>query len=316
MIDYSNAKNVIISREDPVTCTKVCGLCETSGNSISDVSTPKKKIAASKRWGLTLNNYSEEEVCAICAIVKTECRFAVIAKETGEKGTPHLQGYFEFKIRKRPIGVFNNKRIRFDKKTKSRQSNVNYCSKEVPPFFVWPSPYMQEIAQLYDWEKDILSILGKPVDDRAIYWYWERIGNTGKTTFLKYIYTRYKDCVILSGKANDMKNGIVTYYNTKLSLPRIVLIDIPRSCAQYVSIPGIEEIKNMFFYSGKYEGGMVCGPPPHVIVMANIPPNIESMSRDRWNIVCISDEEESSDDEESCFSPLMDRENISYINYR
>ena len=53
----------------------------------------------------------------------------------------------------------------------------------------------------------------------------------------------------------------------------------------YLSWCGIEEIKDMFFYSGKYEGGMVCGENPHVIIFANEEPPLEKMSNDRWRVI-------------------------------
>ena len=40
----------------------------------------------------------------------------------------------------------------------------------------------------------------------------------------------------------------------------------------------------MFFYSGKYKGGMVCGRPPKMLVFANEKPKTEGMALDRWMI--------------------------------
>ena len=52
-----------------------------------------------------------------------------------------------------------------------------------------------------------------------------------------------------------------------------------------ISYDGIEEIKDMMFYSGKYEGGMVVGKCPRFIVFANNPPIFEKMSADRWRVI-------------------------------
>jgi len=81
-----------------------------------------------------------------------------------------------------------------------------------------------------------------------------------------------------------MKNGIVTYNDTNKCLPKIVLINVPRSSLDFVSYTGLEEIKDMFFYSGKYEGGMVCGASPHVIIFANEEPDYNKMSSDRFKV--------------------------------
>jgi hypothetical protein len=56
-----------------------------------------------------------------------------------------------------------------------------------------------------------------------------------------------------------------------------------------VSFQGLEEIKDMLFYSGKYEGGMVCGPCPHMCIFANEPPELEKFSSDRWKVFKITE---------------------------
>jgi len=43
----------------------------------------------------------------------------------------------------------------------------------------------------------------------------------------------------------------------------------------------------MFFYSGKFHGGMINGKEPHVIVFANEPPDTSKMMMDRWQIINI-----------------------------
>lgn len=82
-----------------------------------------------------------------------------------------------------------------------------------------------------------------------------------------------------------MKNGIIEYEISNGFLPKTVLINIPRCYTKRISYGGLEQVKDMFFYSGKYKGGMVCGANPHVIVFANKPPKRHMMSEDRWNIV-------------------------------
>jgi hypothetical protein len=42
-----------------------------------------------RRFTFTLNNYTQVEYDSICA---TDCRWMICAKETGDEGTPHLQG--------------------------------------------------------------------------------------------------------------------------------------------------------------------------------------------------------------------------------
>ena len=56
-----------------------------------------------KNWVFTLNNYTEHDVDALIAL-GTELqgiKYLIFAKEVGESGTPHLQGYVSLAERKR-----------------------------------------------------------------------------------------------------------------------------------------------------------------------------------------------------------------------
>lgn len=210
------------------------------------------------------------------------CKRYIWGEEYGKsKETPHIQGGFCLKERKRADWIakrfFKNGVSLF--KMKSWNATVEYCQKEQNRVISSiPKKYVKEIPELYGWQENVLEILKKEPDDRHLHWFWEADGCAGKTTIQKYIYTHFENSVVLSGKAADMKNGIMMLKE----LPKIVMINIPRASLDYVSYAGIEEIKDMFFFSGKYEGGMVCGPEPHVIIFANEPPQDGKMSEDRW----------------------------------
>jgi len=68
-------------------------------NRIPKITQPDtKRVAASLNFVFTLNNYTEEEVEEIDAIVGTEgCSVVYLdyGKEVGQEGTPHLQGQLE-----------------------------------------------------------------------------------------------------------------------------------------------------------------------------------------------------------------------------
>lgn len=51
-----------------------------------------------KSWCFTTNNYTEEHVNALKAI--TEVKYLIFGKEIAETGTPHLQGFIQFKTDK------------------------------------------------------------------------------------------------------------------------------------------------------------------------------------------------------------------------
>jgi len=160
---------------------------------------------------------------------------------------------------------------------------------------------------LRPWQLQIKDrILDMKANDRDIWWLWEPYGGLGKTTFQKWIFQEYDRTIIIGGKAADMKNCVIEYLEqqrTKDAIfkplyPKRVIMNLPKTFnVDYYSPSGTEEVKDMFFYSGKYKGGMVSGPPPTVIIFANCrPPNIDDMAKDRWKIIRLPDG--SGDDNE------------------
>ncbi|WGN90617.1 replication associated protein [Banfec circovirus 1] len=49
------------------------------------------------RWCFTVNNWTEEEYGLILSTCESSVKYLIIAKEVGERGTPHLQGFVNFK---------------------------------------------------------------------------------------------------------------------------------------------------------------------------------------------------------------------------
>lgn len=262
-------------------------MTHNSSNS-SKQSGNSKQIAPAKHWCFTLNNPSKEEFEEIWNIDSAIVPRYVFQLEEGELKTPHLQGYMYFAKKARPKGVFSTNRIHWEK-AKYVRASIRYCQKEEGrldgPWYRGIDPiYKIKIPTWKPWMTEIKNVIDKEPDFRKIYWFWDRKGNIGKTLFSKWIFTEYDRVVIVSGRATDMKNCIIQYEDKNFHLPKIVLINVPRSKEGFVSWSGIEEIKDMMFYSGKYEGGMVCGANPHVIIMANYPPELNMLSIDRWHI--------------------------------
>lgn len=242
-------------------------------------------VNPSIKWCFTFNNYTDSNFETIKKVCSTLCRCAVIGKEVGEQGTPHLQGYIEFKTKARPKSKFKfTDKIHWEKAKGSRDENYKYCTKNGDFWTLnMEAPYDISMT-LYDWQKNIVNKLDGPADDRSILWVWEKEGCVGKTVLAKWLFLNKQNVVVLSGKASDMKHGIVEYKNKNGCVPKIIIINIPRSTLDYVSYTGIEEIKDMFFFSGKYEGGMICDRSPHVLIFANEEPYYEKMSGDRWKV--------------------------------
>lgn len=256
-----------------------------------------KRVVPSKNWVFTYNNYPKEALETLETVFKHYGCEYIFGEEVGEEcGTPHLQGYMEAPIKVRPIEKFKlPKQISWRKARGSDKDNNIYCSKDGKTCFSHKFRPMKPLKLLdpkdmYDWQLEILELVKEEPDDRTIHWYWSHEGNIGKTTFSKYLVAKC-DATLLSGKGADVRNGVIEYCKVNMGrTPEFVVFPIPRSFSQeYISYEAIENIKDMFFYSGKYEGGSVCGNCPHVIVFANHPPDMLKLSSDRWNIVNIDE---------------------------
>lgn len=94
---------------------------------------PKRnRIPASKKWCFTLHNYSEADITLLNSVVPDgPGKFIIFSEERGASGgSPHLQGYIEFKRECRPTEKFDNKTFHWEKAKGSREQNVAYIEKE------------------------------------------------------------------------------------------------------------------------------------------------------------------------------------------
>ncbi len=257
-----------------------------------------------RRMCFTLNNWKNEELSQTIQYFEKVSKGYVIGKEIApDTGTPHLQGYVEFKKQIRFSTLKKTlPRFHWIKSNGTRDDNINYCTKEGDYVCTWPIPKTwQEIlleeeysdVKWHPWQQDIIDIVESKPDRRTIHWYWEGKGNVGKSYIAKYLWLKY-DCIIATGKAGDVFNQVLLWMqrvnkSKKISKwkqsPKLVIVDIPRSSLGYLNYGALEQLKNGMMYSGKYEGGVVALKPPHVICFANDRPEVMEMSRDRFNIV-------------------------------
>jgi len=86
---------------------------------------------ARKAYCFTLNNYTEDEYNTLLGVCEAESRYAVIGREVGESGTPHLQGYICFKRAYRFSTIKDRylPRCHIEVAAGSPGSNLRYCSK-------------------------------------------------------------------------------------------------------------------------------------------------------------------------------------------
>lgn len=255
------------------------------GNTITSTSSPKaKQISPAIRWCFTLNNWTDEEYSSIVPIFEATCRMFIIGSEVGDGGTPHLQGYCEFKSKRRPKTLMCD-RIHWEKAKGNKLQNIAYCSKEQNVLIGkgLPKP-IKLIKDLYPWQKDIEDLILTEPDDRKIYWFWDSKGNKGKTQLMKYLVATHKSLPCVGGKFGDIMNLV---FNQDMDETTSCIFNIPRGHREFLSYSSLEAIKDGMVVNTKYETGYKLFNSPHVIVFANFPPDTELLSQDRWVVKCL-----------------------------
>lgn len=244
-----------------------------------------------RKWVFVLNNYDEMEYNTILNYVKHKnTTFYIIGKEVGELGTHHLQGYFHAQnaVSFKTLKTINN-RWHIQKAKGSDEENLIYCSKEnnyitniIPAYEENLEGEILLEKNLYTWQKEILYIIrNEKPNDRKVNWFVDYEGGKGKSQFCKFLFFHKLANIIKGGKASDIKNLLLTSKNS-----RDIIFDFSRSTEnEYVSYTCIEELKDGYLYSTKYEGGCKLIATPHIFVFSNFEPKREKLSSDRWNII-------------------------------
>jgi len=232
------------------------------------------------------------------------CAQYVFGEERGEQGTPHLQGAVRFGKKQRFTAVKKlfGDQLHWSKMRDNWAINVAYCTKEwggdwskihgnIPEASRW-KPWEQAVMDTvyknvvwYDWQQDVIDIVAGKPDPRAIWWFHEPDGATGKSFLMKWLWLNHR-CIVGGGKNTDVFHQVAKFFEANpKTWPKLILLDIPRSSQQWCNYGAIEHLKNGFVNSGKYEGGVFAWPWPHVVVFSNELPNEGAMSSDRWKVV-------------------------------
>lgn len=234
-------------------------------------------------WAFTIFDIKEDTKYLISQIFNQW----IIGDETcPETGRPHLQCYG---YRKTQITLSKLKKVwptvHFEVAKGKPWENYVYCSKggkfESNMKIDAPVKPVKTISEdeLYDWQKKVLSICKEEPDDRTIWWFWEPIGNVGKSAFCKFLAVHYEAIVITTSKSADIATCIENERN-------LYIFDFPRSCEGFCPWNGIEQLKNGLITEAKLKKKakttiINC---PHVICFANWVPENIPLSPDRLKI--------------------------------
>lgn len=240
---------------------------------------PSSSSSPCYKYDFVINNYKEDELFQLYATITEIAKKAIVGKEIGESGTPHLQCYINLKKKLRMKELSKIIPKASFRPCRNEDALIEYCKKEKNYWSIgFPRPVMI-INNLYEYQKKIESICLGEVDDRKIYWYYDKIGNKGKSAFTKYMIVKHKALLCQDGKSSDIKNLV---FNNNMDECSIVIFDLSRCNGNHISYNAIESIKNGMVCNTKYETGVKIFNSPHVIVFANEEPDRSKLSADRW----------------------------------
>lgn len=138
-----------------------------------------------------------------------------------------------------------------------------------------------ETHPLRIWQEEINDFLNHEPDRRTIVFVVDIVGNSGKTWFAHYYAMCHERVQILTpGRKADMCYCLDTEI-------RVLFLDCPRSkCVDgFLQYDFLEEVKNGYIFSQKYESRIKQLGKVHVCVLMNEMPDRSKLSVDRYKIL-------------------------------
>ena len=208
-----------------------------------------KEWGKQRAWCFTVNNYKDVE--AIQAWLTKNAKYAIFGREVGESGTPHLQGYCEFKSARVYSGVakaLENAHVE-PRLASTAEPAVEYCKKEDKEFWEHGEVSAQgkrndldEVREALDdglslrqvirtgvaknyqgirMAEKLLEIFELPRDCRpVVHWYWGKTGR-GKS------WTAKKEAIAMFGREQVyFANSNGKWFNGYDKHPAVIVDDL------------------------------------------------------------------------------------------
>ena len=138
-------------------------------------------------------------------------------------------------------------------------------------------------AQLRAWQTACLNICLQPATGRKLHWFWENVGNVGKSFMARYLALHHQALIVRAMKKADMLHAL----SKDITTTNIVVFDLTRSTESgsvEVVYEVIEQLLDQIISSGKYDSQTIWFDKVHTLVFANFEPKRDTMSADRWDV--------------------------------
>lgn len=175
-------------------------------NEILEIAEPIEDVETyrNRNWVFTINNYTEENYTEVCEL---DCKYLICGKEVGrKKGTPHLQGYIEWKDAKSFTKMKKLlPRAWLASRKGTAEQAADYCRKDKNYFEKGTISKQGERKDLMEIKSKIMN--GSSVNDIA----WDE-----PILYHKYGRTMNKleDIVISKRMRTEMTQGVWIYGNS------------------------------------------------------------------------------------------------------
>lgn len=149
--------------------------------------------------------------------------------------------------------------------------------------FRGPQPTLRQGEPRDGWQSELAEALEEPPNDRQIRFIVDHEGNTGKTWFQQWFFTKFPEQtqIMTSGKTEDLAHYLD---ETK----HYFFFNIPRGGMEFLSYKLLEQIKDRMVFSPKYSSKMkILSRIPWIIVFCNEDPDYSKMTEDRYDVIHI-----------------------------
>lgn len=220
------------------------------------------KNPRSRLWCITVNNYTDEDFDVWKQFVVGNCKRAILGREKGESGTPHIQGCLVFENARGFNAIKSICPKAHIEKGRNKAASLAYCTKD-GDFWDWdPGAYdscENKLAnvQLKPWQQTLwykCENFRKYRDSILIY--YNKKGGAGKTSFARhYVINHPKESIIVSGGSHHIKYGLMAFTDVKENNLKVIFFN----CTRDSEIPydALECALDATWFNTKYEARMV-----------------------------------------------------------
>ena len=133
-----------------------------------------------------------------------------------------------------------------------------------------------ESFELRPWQQELLEIIKNKDNNRTVFWIYDRRGGTGKSFMCQYML---RGGGILFPDFNYRDNSYMYQEDNP------VLFDLARSSVSPNDLRLVEDLKNGYLVSTKYEVTKKIFVSPTIVIFSNDLPKQDLLSADRWYVL-------------------------------